>query len=145
MRGRKHLHLPEFEALDIELAPMIDLVFLLLIFFMTSSTMISFVKDRRVALPVSAEARVPRVVGQRLVLNVYKDGTWGDERGRQLTEADVEHALANARRLDTATRLQIRADRETAHGAVKRLLAASRRAGITDVLFSTFTSEAPAP
>lgn len=140
MRGRKHLRLPDFDPLDIELAPMIDLVFLLLIFFMTSSTMLAFVKDQRVSLPVSTESRVPRVIGPRVVVNVYEDGTWGDERGNAMTEAEVEETIRRATNRNPDSRLQVRADGRAAHGAVKQVLAASRRAGVTDVLFSTHTS-----
>ena len=141
MKTRRHLRLPAFEELDLDLSPMIDLVFLLLIFFMTSSTLITFLKDRRVTLPVADQARVPMMVTARVIVNVYADGSIGDEHGRTLTPAALTRKLAAEHRRTPAVRLHVRPDRHVAHAAVQRVLIAAREAGVTDILFGAYTSD----
>ena len=141
MKTRRHLHLPTFEELELDLSPMIDLVFLLLIFFMTSSTLITFLKDRRVDLPVADEARVPLVVTARFIVNVYEDGSIGDEHGRALTPPDLTRRLRADRARLPSLRLHVRPDRRVAHAAVHRVLTAARDAGVTDVVFGAYTSD----
>lgn len=137
-----HRHrLPVFEDLTVDMSPMIDLVFLLLIFFMTSSTLVTHLKEQRVELPVAPEARVVGAFTPRTVINVYADGAFGDERGRALDPDSLAVALRDAATARPDNELLIRSDRRTRHGAVQQVLAAAREAGLTDVVFSTYTAE----
>lgn len=129
------------EEVPVDLSPMIDLVFLLLIFFMTSSTLITFLKDHRVELPITSEARVAQHVTPRVVLNVYQDGSFGDERGRPLGGKALPRYLNQKSSQRPDIQLQIRSDRRVAHEAVKIVLRAARSSGIEQVIFSTHTSE----
>ncbi len=130
---------PSFEDCTIDLSPLIDLVFLLLIFFMTSSTIITYLKDRRINLPVSEDARVPKGITQRILINVYEDGRFGDEHGSVIDAATLEQRLQNV--ASSGTKLQIRPDRRVRHGDVKKVLHAARQAGIEEVIFTAFTSD----
>jgi biopolymer transport protein ExbD len=141
MTRRDRLGLDTPEDVPIDMSPMIDLVFLLLIFFMTSSTLITFLKDRRVDLPVAIEARIPQRVIPRLVVNVYQDGSIGDEKGNSLDEYSLPQYLRKGTEGRTDVRLQIRSDRRVAHAAVKSVLRSARSNGIERVIFSSYKAE----
>lgn len=131
----------DVDDVPIDMSPMIDLVFLLLIFFMTSSTLITFLKDHRVTLPVAESARVPRHLATRFVINVYPDGGYGDERGKPVLEEDLADHIQRELKRRPGRRLQIRADRRTAHAAVKRVLRVARAQGLDQVIFSAYTTD----
>lgn len=124
-----------------DMSPMIDLVFLLLIFFMVASTAITYKKDRRVQIPVAAAAKVPELIEGRVVINIYPDGSVYDENSVPTSLDQVEQTMREARERNPRTRLHIRADREVAHEKVKDVIAASGRGGVNNVIFSTFVTD----
>ncbi len=139
MSKHKQRTQPAFEECTVDLSPLIDLVFLLLIFFMTSSTIITYLKDSRVDLPISKDARVAKAVTHRVLINVYEDGSLGDEHGAPVDPTTLEDRLRSV--AAQGTKLQIRPDRHVNHGDVKKVLNAARRAGIEEVIFTAFTAE----
>jgi biopolymer transport protein ExbD len=139
MTRRRQRTLPSFEDCTVDLSPLIDLVFLLLIFFMTSSTIITYLKDSRIDLPISEDARVPKAVAHRILINVYEDGRLGDEHGAPIDPETLERRLRNA--APQGAKIQIRPDRRVKHGDVRQVLNAARRAGIEEVIFTAYTSE----
>ena len=141
MSPRRRLRLPEFDDLSIDMSPMIDLVFLLLIFFMTSSTIITYLKDKAVSLPVATDARVPKLITPRVVVNVYPDGAFADERGRALNQTSLRAYLNQAATKEPDVRLLVRPDRSVAHASVQALLKEARGAGIHDIIFAAYTSD----
>ena len=142
MSRRRIKELFPLQDLDLSMSPMIDMVFLLLIFFMAGSAMITFHRDKRVVVPVAQDAKVPELVAARTIINVYADGTIRDERGRrQLTVDEVRGILAAAKASDPGTRLHLRADRRVPHEYVKRVITASAEAGVNEVIIGTFVSD----
>ena len=123
-----------------DMSPMIDLVFLLLIFFMVASTAITFKKDPNVRIPVAAAAKVPELIEGRVVFNVYPDGSVYDENSVPVSLDQVEQTMRLAKERNPRTRLHIRADKEVAHEKVKDVIAASGRGGVSNVIFSTFVT-----
>ncbi|MEM7145490.1 MAG: biopolymer transporter ExbD [Verrucomicrobiota bacterium] len=129
------------ETYKTDMSPMIDLVFLLLIFFMISSTLITYQKDERVKIPVASAARVPNLVENRVILNVYEDGLVRDESGTKVYEpGQVEALMAGHKASNPKIRLHLRADKRVTHDAVKKVVAASARGGVTNVIFSTYVT-----
>lgn len=142
MARRRAKELFPLEELEINMSPMIDMVFLLLIFFMAGSTMITFQHDRRVKVPVAADSRVPELIASRVIINVYADGRISDEYGQlNLRVEDVRTMLAAARERDAATRLHLRADRRVAHEKVKEIITASADAGVNEIIIASFVSD----
>jgi len=142
MARRRRQIIEEVEEAEVEMSPMIDLVFLLLIFFMTSSTMLTYAKDKRVKIPIAEDSRVPKLIKSRVVLNVYADGKIRDEkRTQEYTPGQVTELMARARERNPDTRLHLRADRRVPHSAVKRVIAASAEAGVNDIILSTYVSD----
>lgn len=129
-------------APKVDISPMIDLVFLLLIFFMIAATAITYKKDKRVLIPVATASKVPELVEGRIVINVYNDGTIRDESGtKTYTEDDVERVMAAAKGKSPNTRLHLRADRRATHEQVKKVINASARGGVNNVIFSTYVTD----
>lgn len=111
---------------SINLAPLVDIVFLLVIFFMVTSTFITPETGLPVDLPqaVSGEARpegAPTVV-------VHADGKvyWkGESTDDASLLADLRAELAQ----DEVGTVVLRADRKTQHGRVVQVMDIIRRAG----------------
>ena len=84
------------DEMKMDMSPMIDLVFLLLIFFMVSSHMIITKIDPEVKPPTAAEAVVAKNNEGRIVVNIYEDGTFrGPELGMNFLTADFKSLQSN--------------------------------------------------
>lgn len=122
---------------DVNMSPMIDLVFLLLIFFMIASTLITYQKDPKIEIPIAKNAVVPELVQGRIIVNVDDDGTIRDEFSKSLTLDQIEQIMANAKQQNENTRLHLRVDAKAPHKMVKDVIAASAKGGVNDLVFST--------
>ena len=128
-------------TLKVDMSPMIDLVFLLLIFFMVSSTLITYWKDPDVVIPIATAGKVPKDIQGRVILNVLTTGMVRDEFGEVLGLTEVENRMRQAKAANPGVRLHLRADRMAAHEHVKKVIDASAEGGVTNVIFSTFATE----
>lgn len=121
---------------------MIDVVFLLIIFFLVSSHMAKQENHVELALPVASSGEEVRdESAPRITLNVLPDGQllFG---GQSLKIADLDAPLAAAqKRLGEQMELRIRADRTVAYERVSPILAAASRIGIWRVTFSVVRPE----
>jgi len=120
------------EDVGIPLAPLVDIVFLLLIFFLVATTYMDEEKDLTLVLPRaqadgSAGARL-----QRVLLNVRADGTIlvGD---RSVSRQALYAQLVEARRANPAVPVILRGDRSTSHGEIVGVLSICQRARIRNV------------
>lgn len=123
--------------LAVDLSPMIDLVFLLLIFFMITFQRVREQHDPNVRVPIASGAVVGEDSKDRLVLNVYADGSVYDQNRKLLTLTDVTAFVETEKLANPNLRLHLRADRETEHENVKKVIDAVAQGGIKDVIFST--------
>ncbi|MCB1228895.1 MAG: biopolymer transporter ExbD [Verrucomicrobiae bacterium] len=141
--SKRGLRLRLFSASScrIDLSPMIDLVFLLLIFFMVSSTLITYRKDPNVKIPVASDGKVPGNVRNRIILNVYEDGTVKRDSGEAISLEQVETLMRAEKEADPRVKLHVRADRVAAHAKVKEVIDASARGGVVNVIFSTYITD----
>ena len=103
--------------------------------------MITFLKDSKVELPIAESAQVPKSVKSRLLVNVYAEGSYGDDRGSPMSLADVKRDMQGLVVANPGFRLFIRADRRSAHRSVRELLDVARDVGVQQVIFSTFTAK----
>lgn len=121
-----------------DLSPMIDLVFLLLIFFMVAANIITFPKDPNVVIPVASDAAVPELVEGRIVINIYIDGTVKDVDGTTLSLAELGQRISAARSRNPNTRLHLRAHRGVPYRHIQEVSRTSAQAGVPTVIFSTY-------
>ncbi len=122
----------------IDLTPLIDVVFLLLIFFMVST---NFVRESqlRITLP-EAKGEVSENKPDSIELMVDKGGDYAID-GRVMVNGELETlvlALSEAKKkaADDAT-LIITADANSTHQAVVRAMDAAGRAGLVDLRITT--------
>lgn len=123
------------EAPDVSLTPLIDVVFLLLIFFMLTAT---FDRQNRidVDLPVAGAASAT-TDAERVVVTVGADGAYA-LAGRSLPSGALTTALRRA--LGEAAdkgRLLIRADGRAPHQAVVTVMDAAARVGVGHIAIAT--------
>lgn len=133
-----HENLFEESELKIDLSPMIDLVFLLLIFFLVASTLITYKKDPNVIIPIASDGKVPKVTDGRVIINIYRDGTIVSENGDRLTIAEVEQRMSQAKAGNPNTRLHLRADQGVPYRHIKEVSQASAKGGVPTIIFSTY-------
>ena len=122
------------------MSPMIDLVFLILIFFMIASNAVRFKLDENVTIPIASNAEVAELIDGRIIINVYPDGSIHDEDSNLLTLDEVEIIMSRARSTNPNTRLHLRADQKVRHEFVKKVMQASSRGGVNQVIFSTYAT-----
>ena len=115
------------DGLDINITPLIDIVFLLLIFFMVSTTFVE-TAGINVSLP-SAQSSPVKKQGEPLSIAIRHDGALF------LKEKQVElKQLENTLRVELAkgaeATLVVRADKSADHGRVVEVMDAARTAGV---------------
>ena len=134
---------PVAEEVSINLTPLIDIVFLLLIFFMVSTTF-QRETELEIALPeasVQPQSResVSAVVLEISSKGVYRVGTQSEDGISELNSAEFDRLgeiLDGISKKYATTTLIIKADAKTSHQAVVRALDAAQRAGLKKIRFT---------
>ena len=128
------------EECAFEMAPMIDMVFLLLIFFMCASTLPNLTKDKFVQLPVADDSVVPKNKKQEAVINIRKEGEilWGQE---QCATAEITEYVGKRMENDPGMKVYIRADKDVPHRFVRQAIDACAKAGAMDIQFAAYQTE----
>ncbi len=120
---------------NFEMTPMIDVVFLLITFFMTVTSYAN-AELIQVAMPIAPEAKVPDDVGDRQFLSISSTGTYF----LGAFSADlpkIKEALMARNQREGFKGAYIRADASTPHKYVSDLLKTCAEAGVYNILFGT--------
>ena len=138
------------EDLKVDLSPMIDMVFLLLIFFIVNASMVIVKQDPKVDIPV---ARADYSLEQsqkngRIVINIYEDGSLATELGRDkepFAENDDEAVFQYLEKRKDEEKLKsyvpvlhLRGDKASVFREAKRVIRIAGNAGINEVKFATY-------
>lgn len=124
------------EETKFQMAPMIDMVFLLVIFFMTASHMSSS-QSLRLDMPNASKGVVPKERPDRWVVNVMRDGEVFS--GNQaVTIDDLQKIVAARAKADPNLKVYLRADKTTPHKQVKKVMNAMAGAGVGDFIFGVY-------
>ncbi len=127
------------EETSFQMAPMIDMVFLLLVFFMCASHLAQQ-QNIELEIPTAQKAVVPKERPDRWVVNILKDGSIYEgqnllpDKNVDLIKKHVEARLAENPEL----KVYLRADKEAPHKEVKRVMNAMAEAGISDFIFGVY-------
>src|SRR6056297_2442736 len=122
------------EELQMDMSSMIDLVFLLLIFFMVSSHLIIVEIDKRVNPPTATNAQVAKNATGRVVVNILADGSvWDAEKNELPTSDSISDYVRNLREnLESNNvspiRLNLRADEDVDTRIIKKVVQAAGEA-----------------
>lgn len=132
------------EEVTINLTPLIDIVFLLLIFFMVSTT---FSKEShlRIRLPDASPDSEVEQRPSRLVVAITKSGDYSirgpnESTGHHLLSRErsvLAEAMAKGAQGTDELVVVIRADRKTPHEAVVRVMDVARKLGLVRITFAT--------
>ena len=121
---------------DFQIAPMIDMVFLLLVFFMCVSSLAQADRSQDVELAESLEGEESYSHADRGIITIDATGqTYFGQRPVTVdeVEAAIQGALANNPNLN----IVLRADRTTAYEHIQSVLEACARAGAYQVVYAT--------
>ncbi|SFX08509.1 ExbD/TolR family protein [Marinospirillum alkaliphilum] len=124
------------EAVQINMTPLIDVVFLLLIFFMVTTSFAE--RQLSLQLPPAETATVQRdPVSQLQVLTLYADGRLLLDEQELQDVAALENALQALLQDNPELDLVIRAEADASHRQVVAALDLARRLGIERVRIAT--------
>ncbi|QIL72657.1 biopolymer transporter ExbD [Diaphorobacter sp. HDW4B] len=128
------------EAPEINLIPFIDVLLVILIFLMLSTTYSKFT-EMQLSLPV-ADVEQMRDRPKEIIVSVGADGRYAVNRSA-LEGKNVETvaaALSTAAKAGKDSVIIISADASSPHQAVVTVMEAARRVGLSQITFATQTS-----
>ena len=124
------------ERTEMQFAPMIDIVFLLLIFFIVTWSYARFETEIDISVPAAAEGKSPKRSIGEIIVNVKKDGGIFVE-GQANSEDELLATLTQVSRGYKDQAVILRGDKETAFDHIVSVLNVCQKAGIWNVAFAT--------
>ncbi|MDQ8207537.1 biopolymer transporter ExbD [Coraliomargarita sp. SDUM461003] len=127
------------EGEGFDLTPMIDVVFLLIVFFMTVASMLAAEKiDMNLA--VAEESAIPKAIKERATFSVLPDGSYYSG-AKQISESQLNAEMERLVELSPKIKIVVRADKMAEHRHVNKLLSICAQNGINDIIFATYQSD----
>jgi biopolymer transport protein ExbD len=124
------------DKVSMQMTPLIDVVFLLLIFFLVATTFQQAEREMQIALPVAKSAAPLSAMLRELVVNVDAEGTI-IVAGRQIETAELEQMVREAVAANPEQKVTVRGDRHAAYGHVVAVLDVCKRSGIQEPYLDT--------
>lgn len=134
--------LPIDQAEDVPLAPLIDIVFLTLIFFMLTSVYANMESEIGITLPTAESSQVNDRTQGEIYINIRPDGAIVIN-DREVKPAELQDILNRVAAYFPGGSVIIRGDRQAALGRAILVLDACRRADIQNVSFAAVPPEEP--
>lgn len=126
---------------SVNMTPMIDVVFLLIIFFLVSSHMAKQENLVELDLPDAASALDDADSREHVTVNILASGVW------QMGGADVDTNTLTVRlrqrmmQTSQPLQLKIRTDRSVPYERIEPILQAAAAVGMGDIVFSVYESK----
>ncbi len=153
-KSRAETRLPPEEDPEFQIAPMIDILLVLLVFFMSISSTEVLQKTEGVNLPVAKDAKVAdkNTKGQTIVNILWNEITNSgtikvDEKNFALADQMIPVLQAGVQ-ANPAMRVLIRADKKVRYEFLKQVMIAAGKSGVGNVTFSVVDKDpgaAPPP
>lgn len=150
-RGKKHVRKAEPEVdPEFQIAPMIDILLVLLVFFMSISSTEVLQSNKEVKLPIAKDAKEAKDNPGQVIINI----TYAPINNMTAIEVDQKsyqspmelvNMLKNKVEKNPLVRVLIRADREVRYEYMRQLLEAIGASGVGNVTFSVVDKEATKP
>jgi len=133
--------------------PLIDCVFLLLIFFMCAATMTKVDISSDVKLPVASNAAEQKDPSNRGTVNVLVPGVRALDGqiasvdkpfvvyGKLVNDDGLQNVITKQLKTEPNLRLYLRADRRVTFALIRRAMVACANAGVSDVIFGAYTED----
>jgi biopolymer transport protein ExbD len=129
----------ESEA-GLDMTPMIDTVFNLLIFFLVAGSFQQAEREMSIALPFASSSAPISAALREIVVNVDAEGHM-IVAGRNVEEAQLRTLIEEAVSLNAEQKVTVRGDRSTAYANVVRVLDICKHAGIQEPYLDTVLGE----
>jgi biopolymer transport protein ExbD len=120
-----------------QLAPMIDMTFLLLVFFMVTTKISKEQIKVDIRLPVASNAVIPDNVAERDIVSIDGGGNYFIGQ-RPADKKELTAYLKERFKNVPPLRLYVRADAETPGRQIKDLMKIASEAGAINVIFGTY-------
>lgn len=123
-------------VVQFNMTPMIDVVFLLIIFFLVSSHLAQQEIQTELDLPAAASGRLPKLEARRIVVNVLRDGTLLFA-GEPVDEFELADRIRVERQTQSQSlEIRVRCDRHVPYVNVEPILTACASAGVWNLTFA---------
>ncbi len=127
-------------GISIEMTPLIDMVFLLLIFFLVATTFHQTEREMQIALPFASSSEPISTLLKELVVNVDAEGQI-IVSGRILEPDDLKSMVTDAVTRNPDQKLTVRGDKTTAYSNIVRVLDIAKAAGIQEPYLDTVLND----
>jgi biopolymer transport protein ExbD len=132
----------EDEEAKLDMSPMIDMVFLLLIFFIVNATAIIVKTDPEVLPPVAKNSKAQEDGRGRIVVNVRQDGTFTAEDFNLILadDKDITDLVKKEKiiALGIVPKLHLRGDQDAVFKYSRTAIRAAAEAGVDQVVFAVY-------
>lgn len=134
------------DDLKVDMSPMIDMVFLLLLFFLVNATIIVVKQDAKVNPPVALNSIVAKDGNGRIVVNVYGEGEFTNEKSENLADEDAITALVKEQKekndlVGYVSKLHLRGDRDAVFKHSRKVIKAAAKGGVDQVIFAVYATD----
>ncbi len=119
-----------------QMTALMDVVFLLLCFFVTTSVYSQWENEIAVALPQAGSATPPRRAPGEIVVNILADGSVS-VNGAKRNDAELRAIFAKVSAYAPGTPVLVRADGKAEYAAVVHVIDMCRAAGISNFSLAT--------
>jgi biopolymer transport protein ExbD len=120
------------------MAPMIDMTFLLLIFFMVTTKIQTEQKKIEIKMPVAKSARIPADASEREMINIDEQGQLYSGT-RPMDKKELKAYLIQRLKDFPPLKVYVRADGRTPGKKIKEIMAICSEAGAIEVIFGAYT------
>jgi biopolymer transport protein ExbD len=125
------------DEVGFQLAPMIDMTFLLLVFFMVTTKISKEQVKVDIKLPTAANAVIPNDLSNRDIVSI--DGAGNYFVGQEpVDKKQLTAHLKERFKVTPPLRLYVRADKNTPGKKIKELMKIASEAGAVNVIFGTY-------
>jgi len=125
------------EEVGFQLAPMIDMTFLLLVFFMVTTKISKEQIKVDIKLPVASNAVIPGELSDRDIISIDGSGQYFIGQ-RPADKKELTSYLKERFKNYPPLRLYVRADGKTPGKQIKELMKIASEAGAINVIFGTY-------
>ena len=124
------------KAPALALTSMLDVIFLLLCFFVTASVFSQWESEISISLPATSSSETPSRLPGEVILNVARDGSV-TVNTKKLTLSDLGERLRKVADFYPGQPVVISADRETSYDSLVKVLDTCRVAGVWNFSLAT--------
>lgn len=131
------LHKKQEDEVGFQLAPMIDMTFLLLVFFMVTTKISKEQVKMEIKLPLASNAVIPSNLADRDIISIDAQGQYFVGQN-PMTKKELTAYIKERFKNFPPLRLYVRADKNTPGKQIKELMKIASEAGALNVIFGTY-------